>query len=888
MKLTHVSVEGCGRFGTLTRVENFGPGVNILSARNEAGKSTLFRAIRTCLFERHSSTKEDIQALATEGLSLPVTISVGFEKEGEAYEIRKSFLRGKSASLLRNGVERSRNQEADEEVWKLLGIEPKSTRALDEAAYGMLWVQQGRSFEVPKPSEAAASVLNSVIQQEVGTLVGGERARAVLAALDEELAKLVTGSTRKPRANGPLDMAQKDSARLRDERMEAEARLAELNGKIDDLARLRAELKTATDAATLQSFRDELAEAQRKLAEAEKAGEEIKRLAGEERQAHALAKAQQEKAEALRKRAAAIDAHRTRLKELAAALGPLDAEEADLQRALDEARAEQQALDSEAEKLEARDAELQRLAALLARLAAREAMAARLDRLRDFRSRAALTEAALKAATVDDAALRALEALEQEEATLQAKLEAGAARLAIDTRGSASVSLNGAALPAGAIARAITEPLVISVGDDVTITVTPPAATRAAAEKALEEQRRKLNALLSRHGAATPAELRRLRAERMTLEEQARDLRAEAAALAMKEDASREIERLETAIAEIDAAARHILAPAAPPPDAEEIESEKQRLSERRGEQRVTRAGLEARIASHGASLTALASRRGTLTGQIKEIHARLDTELALLPDESRAALLAEAETELEARRDAHRLKATVLAARQSQAPAEGEAERWQARVDRFSSAIRSREDEADGLRQRIAHLEGEIQAAGGEGLGERVATLKLQQEMAAAEAQRQDERAAMLFHLRSTVDQCYARRREQLNEPLRRHLRPFLNDVFPEADLALGENFSVAGLSRSGPVSELFGRLSLGTQEQVAVLVRLAMGAMICERGEDVPIILDDALVFSDDARIEQMFDAISRAGRNQQVIVFTCRARSFASLGGRQLRIV
>ena len=886
MKLTHVSVEGCGRFGTLTRVENFGAGVNILSARNEAGKSTLFRAIRTCLFERHSSTKEEISALATEGLSLPVTISVGFEKDGEPYEIRKSFLRSKSASLLHKGVERARNQEADEEVWKLLGIEPKSTRALDEAAYGMLWVQQGRSFEVPKPSEAAASVLNSVIQQEVGTLVGGERARAVLAALDDELAKLVT-ATRKPRANGPLDVAQKQSESLRDQRIDSETRLAELNGKIDELAGLKADLKSAADPATLQSFRDQLEEAQKNLVEAQKAGDEIKRLLGEERQAHALAEAQQEKVETLAKRAEAIDAHRKRLKELAAALSPLDTEEAALQKTLDEARAQKVALEAEAETLDTREAELQRLAALLAKLATRETMAARLERLKDFRTRAAQNEAALKAASVDEAALRALEALEQEEATLRARLEAGAARLAIEARGGTAVQVNGEALPVGPMARAVTEPLVIRVGDDVSITVTPPAATRAAAEKALEEQRRKLNALLARHGAATPTELRRLRAERITLEEQARDLRAEATALALKEEPAREIERLETAIAEIDAAARHLLPAGAPPPDAATIEGEKQRLSEMRGEQRVTRAGIEARIGAHGTSITALASRRGNLTGQITEIHARLDTDLALLPDESRAALLADAEVELETRRDAHRLKATLLAAKQAQAPAEGEAERWQARVDRFSSAIQSREDEADGLRQRIAHLEGEIQAAGGEGLGEKVATLKLQQEMASAEAQRQEERAAMLFHLRTTVDQCYARRREQLNEPLRRHLRPFLNDVFPEAEVALGENFAVAGLSRSNPGSELFGRLSLGTQEQVAVLVRLAMGAMICERGEDVPIILDDALVFSDDSRIEQMFDAISRAGRNQQVIVFTCRARSFASLGGRQLRI-
>ena len=110
---------------------------------------------------------------------------------------------------------------------------------------------------------------------------------------------------------------------------------------------------------------------------------------------------------------------------------------------------------------------------------------------------------------------------------------------------------------------------------------------------------------------------------------------------------------------------------------------------------------------------------------------------------------------------------------------------------------------------------------------------------------------------------------------------------MFPQAELALGEDFAIAGLSRSGP-SELFGRLSLGTQEQIAVLVRLAMGAMICEKGEDVPVILDDALVFSDDERIEQMFDAINRAGRSQQVIVLHLPARSFASLGGKEVQIV
>ena len=78
-----------------------------------------------------------------------------------------------------------------------------------------------------------------------------------------------------------------------------------------------------------------------------------------------------------------------------------------------------------------------------------------------------------------------------------------------------------------------------------------------------------------------------------------------------------------------------------------------------------------------------------------------------------------------------------------------------------------------------------------------------------------------------------------------------------------------------------------LYTQEQIAVLVRLAMASMLAERGQTVPVILDDALVYCDDDRIKRMFDALSRAGKRQQVIVLTCRLHTFAQLGGHTLRV-
>ena len=48
------------------------------------------------------------------------------------------------------------------------------------------------------------------------------------------------------------------------------------------------------------------------------------------------------------------------------------------------------------------------------------------------------------------------------------------------------------------------------------------------------------------------------------------------------------------------------------------------------------------------------------------------------------------------------------------------------------------------------------------------------------------------------------------------------------------------------------------------------------------MPIILDDALVYSDDSRIIGMFTALTRISQDQQILVFSCRQLAFQDLGG------
>ena len=108
---------------------------------------------------------------------------------------------------------------------------------------------------------------------------------------------------------------------------------------------------------------------------------------------------------------------------------------------------------------------------------------------------------------------------------------------------------------------------------------------------------------------------------------------------------------------------------------------------------------------------------------------------------------------------------------------------------------------------------------------------------------------------------------------------------LFPGAEITIDENLHIVGVVRDGGYEEAFGHLSMGTQEQIAVLVRLAFAEMLVEQKHPATVVLDDALVFSDDRRMGRMFDILNMVAERVQIIVFTCREQLFEGVGGRHL---
>lgn len=893
MQLTRIMVEGVGRFGTAVEVAGLGEGVNILSADNEAGKSTLFRALRTCLFERHRTRGSSVAALATEGLSLPVTIALSFNHEGHSYDLHKSFLKSPSARLSRNGVLLARDSEADEQVWELLGITPGTSRLPDEAAFGLLWVGQCQSLIAPAPSEAATATLNQAIQDEVGSLVGGERARLLLAELRDTLGKTLTEKG-KARAGSPLGQAQQQLLELEEACRQTEERLQALEQQLTARAAKQADRLRLTDPVLTEQLRNDLENARRDLKAGEDAQTRLSQYEATENTARSTLERASEDLRIHEERASRIDQDRVREQSVNARLTPLEAETAGIRNTLSALNAEREALLMRETERSRREKQLKALETAHSRQAERETMLRRRAALKALGERLTTNEAALAGNAATAKAIADLNRIEHELAMAEARREAAAPQVSITLadKGKGRVFLNDVALPDSA-SHPVIDALAIRIDDLATITITPPTAQTAQGDAALAAARTALQGLLDATRSPTAAALRQAHAQRLQLEAEAATLRTEAATW-LESGATTallhaEIARLDTALARISTAISDALAQAELEalPSTDHIAQQLQALQTGHENDHALQRTLGTRIAAQHALLTEQADTRGQLVGMLAEIRSRLAGDLAVLPDSERASRHAALMQTLETARTAHHAAAAALEGQRRLTPGPDDLERHRIRMARMDSALRNNREALERTERDIAHLDGQIQSAGGDGLGEKLETLRNERDITRQNAEQLQERAATLQLLLDTVQGCYDEHRERLNAPLRRHLHPFLNDVFPTAELELGDGFSIAGLRRSGSEAENFRILSTGTQEQIAVIVRLAMGSMLAGRGHKVPIVLDDALAYSDDSRIEQMFDALNRAGQQQQVIVLTCRSRAFAALGGRPLRI-
>ncbi len=205
-----------------------------------------------------------------------------------------------------------------------------------------------------------------------------------------------------------------------------------------------------------------------------------------------------------------------------------------------------------------------------------------------------------------------------------------------------------------------------------------------------------------------------------------------------------------------------------------------------------------------------------------------------------------------------------------------------QARIDRYEQALAGRQQTVRRLRETIAGLRARIAQEGGNGLDELIAAAEREHAALGQEQAGYGREVGVLKLLLDTLSAAERETKERYLAPVVRRVTPYLRSLFPGAEIACDDALRITGITRADLGAEEFDRLSDGTQEQVAVLARLAFCEMLVDRGKPAMVILDDALAYSDAERMERMFDILTLASAKTQLLILTCREDLFGRLGG------
>jgi len=874
MRIRSISLTNVRRFaGNTARIDGIADGITVLAAPNESGKSTFFDALHALFFQSHASANREVKALQPHSGGA-VTVAAEIETEDGRFRIDKTWLARRGARVADAATGRLIAQDDEAEAW----IDRLVAGGLGGPA-GLLWVRQGAASLAPAGSGAAERRdwesalaarrdLMSTLAGEIDAMTGGRRMDHVRAICRESLEALAT-ATGKPKAGGAWKEAEDEVQDLRAVRDTLAHQVSELSKALAERRRVEDE-RARLDDPEDRAARDAALEA----AEAGKAAAE----------AHAgrITAATREVRIAALERDAAAGTWAT-LAGLDRAVEDAARDEAAAAGAEDEAGARREAAESEArvaaEGAAVAETEVTRLRAALDRARRAADIRAAAERLAEAEARLAQAEtrasaraeaqARLAAAPIDPAGLGAMEKAAAEVERLRAQRDALAVTLTARYDGAARIRLGDAALPDGQgvplHGRAILD--LPGIGA-LSVDTGGRGAEQQIAER-LDAAERRLDGLLAAAGVARLSEARAALAARSEAEaalhladeilagiapQGVEGLRAEVSALALAAGTSGEPEEVGDPAALADAlrGALH---------EAEAARARREAARERLGE--AERAFAEA----HTAHRLARAARSEAEAARISpEIHAAQKAEAA--------ERLARAEAELA---EAGSLRDALEAA----AP---DLETCRAELARARGAVRATESRLRTLSEQSHRLDGLIRGRAEDGVEERLAEIEGRLGVAEARAARLAREVAALQRLECALDEARRAARDTYFEPVRRELLPLLALIHGEADLTLDDaSLLPVALTRDGQ-PEVLDILSGGTAEQIAILTRLAFARLFARAGKSVPVILDDALVHSDDDRIERMFTALHRVAGDQQILVFTCRSRAFSRLGGEQ----
>jgi hypothetical protein len=841
-------------------------GVVVVCGANEIGKSSMIEALDLLLEARDRSTKKEVKQVK------PTHSDVGSEVSAEIscgpyrFVYRKRFHKKCETELtvIRPCREQLTGDEAHERVRAMLA----------ETVDSDLWhaqrvLQSASTAAVDLSGCDALSRALDVAAGDSGGLCGTEP--LLIERIDAEFGRYFTPTGR------PTGEWAAAIARLAD----AEAAVAECAAAVAEV-----DERVARHAVLTQQVADlsqQRIAAGPRVAAAQEAADKVAALTAQQREAQLVADA------AVATATAAGGAHTAR-RQLLAEIDTRAEAVAETQAQAEEAAAAQAAAHAEAE---ASDAALHQATEALAELH-RRADSARctVDRLADREEADRLT-----------ARLARIDAIERDRERIGAELTTIAvteavlrriedAAAAVDRTGdqlaltSAAIEFTAAAdiqlivggrqvsLPAGqSWTTTAAGPTEVAVPGVLTARVTPGTTTLDVHAKHAAAQE-ELVAALAAGEVADLADARSADQRRRELQSTRDQLGATLAGLCGEE----RIEELRSRLAQLRA--EYPAETSTAPVDIGAARAELTAVLQAREAASTEYEARRQAAATAATTLAELSTRatvlQNTLATQRAELNAaagRLTAERASAGD---AELAASADTARSAAQAAQHRVTEVAEALAAAAP------------DAVASELADATKEADSLRERyeeaaraLREITIELSVFGSEGRQGKLDAAQTEREHAASEHIQVGGRARAAQLLRSVMTRHRDTTRRRYVEPYRAELQRLGRPVFgPSFEVDIDSDLCIRSRTLNG-ITVPYESLSGGAKEQLGILARLA-GAALVAKEDAVPVVVDDALGFTDPDRLTKMGELFDTVGTHGQVIVLTCSPDRYDGVKG------
>ncbi|USQ79519.1 AAA family ATPase [Ornithinimicrobium faecis] len=848
-------------------------GVVVIEGPNEVGKTTLLEAFDLLLDPRAKATSQSraVKALKPLGRDVGPRVEAEFSVGRHRLRFAKQWLRGASTELeiLSPVREHHSGEEAQHRLDAILA------ESLDRPLWDALRFTQGG--ELGQMALTDSAVLTEALDGASGVDLHSADGASLLEQVEREFRRYYTATGR---LTGELKDAVAAASTARDEAVHAHRAVTETQELVERHERLRNELTELTDRET--SLTTQLATAREhdaEVTELVRAHDESTAALARARQDSVRAgedlarreRAQQDLTDAQERLRAAAES----ITEKQEALAALQQDTAPLVEARDTARG----VRDQAVEVAGRASADVELVEVTARVATLERTAQRLRQLRaeETDERAVLEDLP----DLDADAVRSLEAADRTVVELRSRLEASSARVSVEVLGERrSVVVNGETVDVSGESGAdlaVRGGLTLELPGDLRVTVRPEEssaqlATDLATAQGLQSE------LLEQAGVRDLAAAREVAVNRASVAARIRHVAEQIDDLLggqRPEHLSSELEQAQSTLAELSGS-RPQDYPL--PEDVATARAVSRAASAARQEAAAALEQAEVALREHERRCDQVELQVERAVAVQSEVSERLER------DRSRLAESQEHSSD-DALREAVQVAGSAYARVEAQvgvtrrALEEADVDGVRSRLARIEQTSREHQVALGRVRQQLAQVQGQVELVSGEG----------RQEVYAVAV---DE----FLRLKGVLDVVHgkARAARQLHETLGRHrdaahrayVRPYRDEIRRLGQAAYGASFDVEvadDLTISSRALEgtsvPFDQLSGGAKEQLGILSRLAVAGLV-ESGAGVPVIIDDALGYTDPERLQRVSTVFSGPGERTQVVLLTCTPDRYREL--------